>query len=291
MILPYPETPVDLLDKEEKSMFLLYRNSQTYAVGHGCAADWGTRDQSDKVDLVKAEALPVYETASTTADIEDGFGEPIRVAMAPLAGLVPGNNGFKELERVVRLYEEWIAAKQNETSSLPTYLQETAQDHLENCIRCAHRMREGLEYLQKDDDALKAFQLANHAILLQQLAGKEMRVASYDYERERWRFSTPFVAPEEGGVETKQPQWRAFQIAFLLMSLRSTVEKNDASRDIVELIWFPTGGGKTEAYLGLAAYAMFMRRLKNPADNGVSVVTRYTLRLLTAQQFQRTCAD
>lgn len=288
LILPYPEAPSDVLDSEEKSLALLYRNHQTYAVGHGCAADWGVKDSTGKVDKVIAECLPIFETPSTTPEIEDDAGNPIKVSMAPLAGLVPSKDGFDELERVIELYEAWIAKKRTQVNSLPTHLQQTVKEHLENCAYCARRMRDGLDYLKTNHLALKAFQFANHAILVQQLTRKEPRIASYDYKANRWNFSDVYREPDVGNIRSGQGQWRAFQIAFLLMSLRSSVEENDEHRETVELIWFPTGGGKTEAYLGLAAFTLFMRRLKDPTDTGVHVITRYTLRLLTAQQFQRT---
>ena len=288
LILPYPEAPANVLDSEEKSLALLYRNYQTYAVGHGCAADWGTKDSTSKVSKVTAECLPIFETPSITPEIEDDAGNPIKVAMAPLAGLVPGKDGFDELERVIELYEAWIAKKRTQINSLPGDLQQTANEHLENSSYCARRMRDGLDYLKTNPLALRAFQLANHAILVQQLTRKEPRIASYDYKANRWKFSDDYHEPDVGNIKSGQGQWRAFQIAFLLMSLRSSVEEDDAHRETVELIWFPTGGGKTEAYLGLAAFTLFMRRLKDPTDTGVHVITRYTLRLLTAQQFQRT---
>lgn len=288
LILPYPEAPAGVLDSEEKSLALLYRNYQTYAVGHGCAADWEAKDSAHKVGKVIAECLPVFETPSTTPEIEDDAGNPIKVAMAPLAGLVPGKDGFDELERVIELYEAWIAKKRAQINSLPGHLQQTAKEHLGNCAYCARRMRDGLDYLKTNPLALRAFQLANHAILVQQLTRKEPRIASYDHKANRWNFSDVYREPDIGNIKTGQGQWRAFQIAFLLMSLRSSVEEDDEHRETVELIWFPTGGGKTEAYLGLAAFALFMRRLKDPNDTGVHVITRYTLRLLTAQQFQRT---
>lgn len=287
-ILPYPEAPADVLDSEEKSLALLYRNYQTYAVGHGCAAGWGAKDSAHRVGKVVAECLPVFETPSTTPEIEDDAGNPIKVAMAPLAGLVPGKDGFDELERVIELYEAWIAKKRAQINSVPGHLQQTAEEHLENCAYCARRMWDGLEYLKANPLALRAFQLANHAILVQQLTRKEPRITSYDHKIDRWNFSDVYREPDIGNIKTGQGQWRAFQIAFLLMSLQSSVEENDEHRETVELIWFPTGGGKTEAYLGLAAFTLFMRRLKDPTDTGVHVITRYTLRLLTAQQFQRT---
>ena len=88
--------------------------------------------------------------------------------------------------------------------------------------------------------------------------------------------------PQEG-----RGLWRPFQIAFLLSSVESAGYSQSPDRDAVDLIWFPTGGGKTEAYLGLAAYSMFLKRLRDPGDVGVNVIMRYTLRLLTTQQFER----
>src|SRR5690606_16225453 len=87
---------------------------------------------------------------------------------------------------------------------------------------------------------------------------------------------------------------RPFQLGFLLLSLPSLAKRGHPDRDVMDLLWFPTGGGKTEAYLSLIAFTIFHRRLRYPdnpdAGAGVTVLMRYTLRLLTAQQFQRACA-
>jgi hypothetical protein len=82
-----------------------------------------------------------------------------------------------------------------------------------------------------------------------------------------------------------------FQIAYILQTVPDIVDEGNAFRESVDLLWFPTGGGKTEAYLGVAAFTIFFRRLTGKAiSDGVTVIMRYTLRLLTIQQFERATA-
>lgn len=287
-ILPYPESPLKAEDEEEKSLSFLYRNFDTYAVGHGCAANWHNKDRHRKIEAVSAECLPAFETPSITPDIRDSSGNLITVSMTNLAGLNPKDDGFTSLTRVVELYEEWIQTKSSEIANLePNYLL-IAQKHLEKCQRCAKRMRQGLEYLAENPKAMKAFRLANHAVLLQQLHSRhESRSTTYNAKSKRFEFTEKYQEPKIEESPTGRGKWRAFQIAFILMSLQSSSDGNADDRKTVELIWFPTGGGKTEAYLGLTAFTLFMRRLTDPDDSGVHVLMRYTLRLLTTQQFQR----
>src|SRR5262249_48902576 len=133
----------------------------------------------------------------------------------------------------------------------------------------AERIEKGISLLQ-DEQVLDAFRIAN----------KVMAVAA------RRRFG---VIQGKEPSSVAPPSWRPFQLAFLLMNLRGIVEPTDADREVVDLLFFPTGGGKTEAYLGLAAFMLILRRLRNPgiASAGVSVLMRYTLRLLTLDQLSR----
>jgi hypothetical protein len=132
----------------------------------------------------------------------------------------------------------------------------------------AHRIEGGIALLATPD-CLEAFRIAN----------KCMAIAA------KRRLGTMQGKPQA----EVNPKWRPFQLAFLLMNLRSIAEPGCDDRDVVDLLFFPTGGGKTEAYLGLAAFTLVLRRLRNPGvtSAGLSVLMRYTLRLLTFEQLSR----
>ena len=186
------------------------------------------------------------------------------------------------------LYEEWVEQRIEEIPALDPRYHRAAQKHMAECQKCVDRMKQGLYYLKTVPNARRAFQLTNHAMLFQQIySGREPRKYQFDPQTATVTFSPPYPTLNIMQPKTDRGKWRAFQIAFLLMTVNSTADPRSPDRELVELIWFPTGGGKTEAYLGLAAFAMFLRRLENKDDIGTQVLMRYTLRLLTAQQFQR----
>jgi hypothetical protein len=284
-ILPYPTA--EPLDSEERSLELLYRDKLTFAVGHGCAADW-TSSPASSADSVSAECLPVYETPSTTPDIRTSSGQPIVASMRLLSGIDPGSDGTEQLEAIVSEYEAWITVQRSRIPGLSARLRETAEGHMEQCAEAARRMRDGLLLLASNPQVRRAFQLANLAMVTQQVRSRrEARTAAFDHDTSMLLFTEPYETLDLNSERARGSHWRAFQIAFILASLQSTVDAGNIDRECVELIWFPTGGGKTEAYLGLAAFSIFLRRLRNPEDTGVQTLMRYTLRLLTAQQFQR----
>jgi Helicase conserved C-terminal domain len=287
-ILPYEERGLRGADEEEESLALLYRASRTFAVGHGCAADWSPTATAEAATEVQAECLPSYEAPSITPDIVDENGHALVVPMAPLAGLVEGDDGVGNMEQLIRLYAAWVEAQELRVPGLDPEFQPAAYRHVEQCRHVLRRMRHGLDFLSSDADAQRAFRLANHAMLLQQLRTRrrEPRRTQYNGDTQRIEVIDPLEVPDWSDVDDRG-SWRPFQIAFVLTALESTARKKSGERETVELIFFPTGGGKTEAYLCLSAFSMFYRRLQNPADAGVDVLMRYTLRLLTAQQFQR----
>ena len=288
-ILPYPQHEFDDEDPEKQSLNLLYRKSQTFAVGHGCASNWEvSKNHPDKAISVTAECLPVYEAPSITPDIKRKDSSLIEISMAELAGLVAEKNGFDALTEMADRYEEWITEKHSEIRNFDHIYKQTSEEHLIRCSECLKRIRDGIQFLKQNKIAHQAFQFANHAILLQQICGQTpLREINFNTTTASLEFSRAYNTPNLNVLPEGKGKWRAFQIAFILMAVKSVAEDKSPDHETVDLIWFPTGGGKTEAYLGLAAFAMFLRRLKNPADASSDVIMRYTLRLLTSQQFQR----
>ena len=281
----YPEVEQPNRDDEQQSIDLLYRNKRTFAIGHGCAAEWGDVDK-EAAPWVRAEPLPAYEVVSLTPNVyetdESGNRVAIMVSMAALAG--GSKEGREQVELVLALYSEWINQQEALIPDLLPQFQEAAARHMELCREALGRMRVGWQLVSSSPIAGRAFQLANQAMLHQQVRSRlplrEVQRGQDDVLRPKGAHPEPVVQPNQGN-------WRPFQIAFILASLPELVEPTRASRSLVDLIFFPTGGGKTEAYLGASAISLLARRLRNPCDRGTDTLMRYTLRLLTAQQFLR----
>lgn len=276
------------ISEEEASTELLYRNEKIYAFGHGCAAHW--EQNHDRVNELTTTFMPEYETLSMTPNVTVKKGSKeieLEIKMSDLAGLSSDEHPEKILNPLINGYEEWINNKEKEINKkIPETLRPVANKHLRLCRDSLIRMKKGLELLHEEKN-LEAFRLANLAILLQQVNGKEKRFGVVENNKILFDKSFKEVTNDEINLKNANNSWRAFQIAFILLSIESFVNEKSNSREIVDLIWFPTGGGKTEAYLGVAAFQMILRRLRNPLDAGVDVLMRYTLRLLTADQFQR----
>ena len=286
-VLPYPSSRVGT-DEEELNLELLYRYAHIFAVGHGCSADWTRSETHQHASRVHAVSFPVVEVPSVTHEVKGADGSRVNVSMSALAGLDPENDGLKSLETVIHLYEEWIAERTDDARELDELFEDAASKNLHRCREAVGRMRDGLSLLRSDPTVLRAFRLANEAVLIQQIRSRRTpRTIRFERQSQRYTFSEPYPPLRPIVIGPDHGQWRPFQIGFQLMALASTACGDHPDRDLVDLLWFPTGGGKTEAYLGLAAFSMFLRRLRDPGDDGVQVVMRYTLRLLTAQQFQR----
>src|SRR5439155_17071500 len=168
-VLPYPGPQFTHLDDEDQSLSLLYRKWQSFAIGHGCAADWVAETGKGRATAVVAVVLPIVETPSITPDVTTPEGEPLFVEMAALAGLVAGDDGKASLRKLLESYESWIGSCENETAGLPPELRPVAARHTDQCRRALARMRSGMAILESDPLIGMAFKLANRAVLLQQL--------------------------------------------------------------------------------------------------------------------------
>ena len=294
---PLPDTQrINAKDEDYLSNQLLYRDVRNYAIGHGCAAEW--EDNAETVTWIQTSVFPSYDVKPIVpAAIEGVTLEMLRYG--------PGadfDQNVQELSLMCDKYESWIGEKQRKAVGLNerygrTDYEETAVRHLENCELCLSRMREGIDLLKSDARVRTAFQYMNLAMLTQQL--------HYNLPLQKWDcdeednvhlettlpvMPNPYDDSTWYGNAGRYGRWRPFQLAFILINLKSMLEKDCPERGIIDLIWFPTGGGKTEAYLGLSAYTIFLRRLLNREDSGTAILMRYTLRLLTAQQYERASA-
>jgi hypothetical protein len=297
--VPY-KTVVSVTDKEDElSNALLFRNKRTFAVGHGCSPRWD--DQvTENTDVIRTEALSSYEIKP----ILPNELKSVRLSMFELSD-VSNREITGSLTELNTEYKAWIdQQEQTANSTLQGQLLATAHKHLASCRKCLERMQAGVDLLTSDPRVARAFRLMNRAMLLQQL---HYSIKTRDWLTDQHDNITGLTSPHLDGHDDevfpdiynertwpkgqdgrpKVGSWRPFQLVFVLMNLGAMNEPGQEDRKMVDLIWFPTGGGKTEAYLGLSAFTIFLKRLKDRDDSGTTVLMRYTLRLLTAQQFQR----
>ena len=278
-------------EPEDRAMNLLYRRQVEFAVGHnvGVHAELAPK-RWDRAVAVRTEVIPAYEVERmdppSITDIPQ-LGQAVfdmkRLSKMDMGQFTPA------MAPLADAYEAWItdqeAHLENPTSDLQSFTTEGGLA-LNNCREALARIRTGLALLDRDPQAAEAFRFANRAMYLQ-------RIRSI-YARQVRQGQKPDLDKID---QSQNRSWRPFQLAFVLLNLAGLTDPTHADRSdptgaLADLLWFPTGGGKTEAYLGVAAFAMAIRRLQPDwgglsGQAGVAVLMRYTLRLLTLQQFQR----
>lgn len=286
---PYPTSIMlnEHATDEDVSNSLLYYDTETYALGHGCSVNWDS-----EAKYIETTFLPEHEITNITPDIKDENGEDLKIAMLDL---VEGdvNDIQQTLKKITTSYKKWIATRKQQIINYPANLHAVAQQHLIDCEYSLERMEHGISSLQ-NENILQSFKYANLAMFIQQFTGGSIQKAivvedtfSYEVDENTLTQLPTLTELKKLAQKSNKGYWRAFQISFLLMSLPSLPKEAKDERDIADLIWFPTGGGKTEAYLAVAATTILYRRLMNASDCGTEILMRYTLRLLTADQFQR----
>jgi len=256
-------------DEDLQTYRLLYRHARSFAVGHGCSVEWDVNTADPhRVSAIRTTFAPRYELRLSDSN---PLIRPQCLEMRYLAG-APQAEVIADIDRFCAGYHGWIAGLATEAAGLPTDLANAATMQQRWCEEALARMRSGVHLLRDDPSAWEAFRLMNRAMLSQR--------ARTDWLRHG--------RPPAGPVEDSEHRWRPFQLAFILLCLDGISRRESQDRRKVDLLWFPTAGGKTEAYLGLIAFTTFLRRLRFGASGGgVTGLMRYTLRLLTIQQFQR----
>lgn len=286
-ITEYPRLDVLRHDPEEEELALLYRDRSVFAVGHGCGAQWAIKSGQR---TVWTSPMPVHETFPVSRDLgaDPGVsGDGAQCSVLSLGHLSDPGKPFAELCQQLRefidRYRVWIAESQSAATSLAPRHAAAASRIIARLGKSLERMERGVNCLEHDTGLQRAFRLATRAMIMQMVHSGSRYGGTL-----RARNSTSYVPPSYHGDSVAALRWYPFQLAFMLLTIESISDETCAERDIVDLIWFPTGGGKTEAYLWVAALEMILRRIRHgDRGAGTAVIKRYTLRLLTSQQFQR----
>ena len=257
---------LDSGDWDERLADLHYRDVAEYAVGHNvstCADLTG-----DECRRVRTEWMP----RAGVPRVEPSVIGAVEFDMETLGDLDGAPAAKVGLEPLVEQYRDWIAAQRQDAAAFTGRHREVAEELVRRADRVADRIQAGIDLLS-EPDVLEAFRIANRAMA----AAARRRRAQEEGKRPR---------------DVAAPAWHPFQLAYILMNLRGIAEPTHPERDVVDLLFFPTGGGKTEAYLGLSAFTLVLRRLRHPGPDsrGLSVLMRYTLRLLTLDQLGRAAA-
>jgi hypothetical protein len=286
---------------EAAALAMAYRDHVEFAVGHGTGVH-ATRSTKDPTQAVRVEttAVPSYEVPRTDPPSPTDFPDvpqlgDVELDMAQLA-VLEQDALLERLRPLVTAYRTWIGLERARIGDPVARLggfEQTAADALAGCAHAADRIEAGIDLLATEPLAAEAFRFANRAMWQQ-------RVHTLAAEARRKDPNLSLAEAVDDADEPRNRSWRLFQLAFVLLNLPSLFNPNHDERKpgregLADLLWFPTGGGKTEAYLGLSAFTMAIRRLQGvvggyDGSDGVAVFMRYTLRLLTVQQFQRAAA-
>lgn len=250
-------------DAEAAELEMLYSSVNSFASGHGCAV---SRDERNgNCNKIWTEFFPAYELMQMMPS-QEFKGQILSMKYLSEASGKAIANG---IEQLLSTYDAWISGLRKRTDKIILY-GESAETNIKKCTDTLNRLRKSLACIMSDSNVLRAFQLANKAMFMQ----RKQTLCN------RGKYTTD-----------DDIRWYPFQLAFFLQEIISIADPDSKERKQVDLLWFPTGGGKTEAYLGIAAFTIFLRRLRGGMyGDGVTVLMRYTLRLLSFQQFERAAA-
>ena len=289
-----PVLEADGNDAEREALEMVYRKRVEFAVGHGVAvhADIapGNPEKAVEVRTVVIPESEVQVTETPGLDLADrpamrqlaaeGLLDMEKLAALPRAELITA------LQILINDYDKWITEQNARIPGEFADYTDAAEKAVSRHSAICQRLKDGIKALVSNDAAFEAFRFANRAMARQRVRS----IFALAKRRGEKVTLNDFDSP-------KNRSWRPFQLAFILLSIPALADPKHCDRTkpleaFADLLWFPTGGGKTEAYLGVAAFTMAIRRLQGnlggyDASRGLAVIMRYTLRLLTIQQFQR----
>lgn len=288
--LPYKQfTEGNPFDDELNTINFQYREEFSFAIGHGCAVDW---NDDKKPTELKTTFLPEVDIKSYSNEFKEDFPEGLK-SITELKKLsiwsdLNDDEVIDQLYLFVNEYQKWI--EKQITIKTTDNFQNIKNNIIGEQSKTFERLKKNITFLKNNEEAFKSFQLANTAMFIQMFVSNEKIFGKKNIELteidENINYNNIDYFRENS---TFNPKYRPFQLAFFLLNLESLINPDSEDRNnIVDLLWFPTGGGKTEAYLALTAFTIISRRILNEENaEGVAVIMRYTLRLLTAQQFER----
>lgn len=285
----YTEEDDEIRDAEAEEIELIYRNIKSYGIGHNCSVIWNAETKT-----VQSTFLPEQNINDVINEFEDGsLDKALDMRNLSIWGL--SKDEIKaNLKDFVASYELWINKQIQEKNKLKATEKVVAEQIIIRQQQNYNRLKNNIRLLD-DEKVFEAFQLANTAMLIQLIISNDAKLGKTEkdlFEIDKSINANRLIYFEQYDTLKNLgfiPKYRPFQLAFLLLSLDEIAQpENRKANNTVDLIWFPTGGGKTEAYLAVAAFTIALRRINNENNyGGTSVIMRYTLRLLTAQQFER----
>jgi hypothetical protein len=304
-ILPYkqPSFVINQFDPEANLINYQYRSIREYGIGHGCAI------QSEQVGAninVYTTFLPEVNLPMVSNQLKDNpffenipdeqkqvFSQLLILKNLSIWSGITKDVILQDLKTFVDFYSKWIE-KQKKDANIELDYKEYSDMLIEKQSLALNRLQRSIELLKGNEEAFECFQYTNTAMYIQLITSTDEQFAKKQKELNKLSGGSEVYDSLDFFKEYKDKgdkpfAYRPFQLVFLLLNLNSIINpKDNLDRNLVDLLWFPTGGGKTEAYLAVTAFTILWRRIKHPENyQGVSVMMRYTLRLLTAQQFER----
>ncbi|SXQ08347.1 superfamily II DNA and RNA helicase [Klebsiella pneumoniae] len=258
-----PVLDCDGMDPEREALEMIYRNHVEFAVGHGVAVHAEPADNTELATEIRTTVMPQYEVQRTETPGLDPSDRPAMQEMVKSGLLDMQKLATLEVEPLIdalnvltKDYLDWISEQRASVGIKITGFETQSQIAMDRCKEIHSRLQKGIDTLKLNEKALAAFRFANKAMATQRVRslyalakrrGEDTTIESFDIEKNR--------------------SWRPFQLAFLLLSIPSLADPNHSDRvqpvnAYADLLWFPTGGGKTEAYLGVAAFTMAIRRMQ-----------------------------